>query len=141
MEPLPGRPDSPTGLPCRESPRVYVPRPLPRRAGRPSHVGRSGRPRRPSSNERRLGARVQPFEACSSFTRVAARTLADPPKAGLCPQSFDGSVALAISWVATKAYRHLLGPDLHRLRRLTFHGALSMSLTASAVSRFSTAIA
>ncbi len=38
------------------------------------------------------------------------------PKAGLCPQSFDGSVALAISWVATKAYRHLLGPDLHRLR-------------------------
>ena len=56
MEPLPGSPDSPTGLPCCESPRVYVPRPLPRRAGRPSHVSRSGRPRRPSSIERRLGA-------------------------------------------------------------------------------------
>ena len=39
MEPLPGRPGSPTGLPCCESPRVYVPRPLPRRAGRPSRVG------------------------------------------------------------------------------------------------------
>ena len=49
MEPLPGRPDSPTGFPCCESPRVHVPRPLPRRAGRPSHVGRSSRPRRPSS--------------------------------------------------------------------------------------------
>ena len=55
-------------------------------------------------------------EACSGFTRVAARTLAGPPKADLCPQGFDGLVTLAISWVATKAYRHLLGPDLHRLR-------------------------
>ena len=116
LEPLPGVPGSPTGLPCCESPRVYVSRPLPRRAGRPSHVGRSGRPRRPSSIERRLGARIQPFEACSGFTRVAARTLAGPPKADLCPQSFDSSVTLAIVRVATKAYRHLLGPDLHRLR-------------------------
>jgi hypothetical protein len=54
--------------------------------------------------------------ACSGFTRVAARTLADPPKADLCPRGFDGSVALAVSRVATKVYRHLLGPDLHRLR-------------------------
>ena len=115
-EPLPGRPGSATGLPCCQSPRAYVLRPLPRRAGRPSHVGGSGRPRRPSSIERRLGARIQPFEACSGFTRVAARTLADPPKADLCPRGFDGSVTLAIARVATKVYRHLLGPDLHRLR-------------------------
>jgi hypothetical protein len=53
---------------------------------------------------------------CSGFTRVAARTLADPPKADLCPRGFDGSVALTVSRVATKVYRHLLGPDLHRLR-------------------------
>ena len=66
--------------------------------------------------ERGLGARIRPFEACSGFTRVAARTLADPPKAGLCPRGFDGSVALAVSRVATKVYRHLLGPDFHRLR-------------------------
>ena len=58
---------------------AYVLRPLPRRAGRPSDVGASGRPRRPSSDIRRLGARVDIFEACSGFTRVAARTLADPP--------------------------------------------------------------
>ena len=36
--------------------------------------------------------------------------------AGLCPQSFDGLVTLAIVWIATKVYRHLLGPDFHRLR-------------------------
>src|SRR5262249_26517664 len=51
----------------------------------------------PSSNERRLGARIQSFGACSGFTRVAARTLGDPPKADLCPRGFDGSVALAVS--------------------------------------------
>ena len=115
VEPLSGDPDSPTDLPCCESPRAYVLRPLPRRAGPLSHVGESSRPRRPSSMQWRLGARISAFEACSGFTRVAARTLAGPPKAGVCPQSFDGSVTFAISWVATKAYRHLLGPDLHRL--------------------------
>jgi hypothetical protein len=59
---------------------------------------------------------IQPFGACSGFTRVVARTLADPPKADLCPRGFDGSVTLAVSRVATKVYRHLLGPDFHRLR-------------------------
>ena len=53
---------------------------------------------------------------CSGFTRVAARTLAHPPNADVCPQGFDGLVARTIAWVATKAYRHLLGPDFHRLR-------------------------
>src|SRR5262249_26319449 len=83
---------------------AYVLRPLPRRAERSSRVGRSDRPQRPSSNERRLGARIQAFGACSGFTRVAARTLADPPKTGLCPQGFDGLVALAVSRVATQGY-------------------------------------
>jgi hypothetical protein len=65
---------------------------------------------------RRLGARIDTFGACSGFTRVAARTLAGPPNVGACPWSFDGAVTLAVSQVATKAYRHLLGPDLHRLQ-------------------------
>src|SRR5438094_976127 len=116
MEPLSGDPDRPTDLPCCKSPRAYVLRPLPRRAGPLSHVGGLSRPRRPSSMEMRLGARIIAFEACSGFTRVAARTLAGPPKAGVCPQGFDGSVTLPTSRVATKAYRHLLGPDSHRLR-------------------------
>ena len=115
-ERVPSRPGSATGLPCCQSPRAYVLRPLPRRAERSSGVGVSDRPRRPSSIERRLGARIQPFGACSGFTRVAARTLADPPKADLCPRGFDGPVALAVSQVATKVHRHLLGPDLQRLR-------------------------
>ena len=72
--------------------------------------------RRPSSNERRLGARIQPFEACSGFTRVAARTLADPPKAGLCPRGFDSLVARPVARVAIKVNRHVLEPDSHRLR-------------------------
>jgi len=116
MEPLPGRPDRSTDLPCCQSPPVYVPCPLPRRAGRPSRVSVSSRPRRPSSHERRLGTRIHPVEACSGFTRVTARTLAGPPRADCCPRGFDGSVTLAIARVATKAYRHFLGPDLHRLR-------------------------
>src|SRR5262245_50960125 len=129
---VPGRPGRTTGLPCCQSPRAYVLRPLPRQAERSSCVGRSDRPRRPSSNERRLGARIQPFGACSGFTRVAARTLADTPKAELCPRGFAGSVALAVSRVATKVYRHLLGPDFHRLRCLTLHGTLSFLLAERA---------
>jgi len=69
---------------------------------------------RPSRGDSALA--IFPFEACSGFTRGAARTLANPPEAGLCPRGFDGLVTLAISRVATKAYRHLLGPDFHRLR-------------------------
>src|SRR5258708_37235304 len=75
-----GPPRSPNRSPVLQvTASAYVLRPIPRRAGRPSHVGASGRPRRPSSSTRRLGARVTPFEACSGFTHVAARTLADPP--------------------------------------------------------------
>ena len=35
----------------------------------------------PSPNSRRVGFRMSGFEACSAFTRVAARMLAKPPKA------------------------------------------------------------
>ena len=35
----------------------------------------------PSPNSRRVGFRMSRFEACSAFTRVAARMLAKPPKA------------------------------------------------------------
>ena len=36
---------------------------------------------RPSPNSGRVGIRIVLFEACSGFTRVTARTLAQPPKA------------------------------------------------------------
>ena len=83
--PLAVDPASATGLPCCQSPRAYVLCPLPRRAGRPSCVGVSGRPQRPSSMEKGLGARSRPFEACSGFTRVTARTLAAPPERADAP--------------------------------------------------------
>src|SRR6059036_1203716 len=119
-------PAAPTGLPCCQSPRAYVLRPLPRRAERSSRVGVSDRPRRPSSIERRLGARIQPFGACSGFTRVAARTLADPPTADLCPRGFDGSVTLAISWVATKAMARVTDPSKPWGQRSALGGSASV---------------
>ena len=36
---------------------------------------------RPSPNDRRVGIRIGTFEACSGFTRVTARRIAQPPKA------------------------------------------------------------
>jgi hypothetical protein len=36
---------------------------------------------RPSPNGRRVGIRIVTFEACSGFTRVTARRIAQPPKA------------------------------------------------------------
>jgi len=35
----------------------------------------------PSPDIRRVGFRIKRFEACSAFTRVAARVVAEPPKA------------------------------------------------------------
>src|SRR5262245_55216509 len=35
----------------------------------------------PSPNGRRVGIRIVTFEACSGFTRVTARRIAQPPKA------------------------------------------------------------
>src|SRR5262249_22536243 len=88
------------------SPRVCVLAAPHAPASRPTFMRRwSGRPRRPSSSVRRLGARVTPFEACPGFTRVAARTLADPPdRRASVPEAFDGLVTLSIALVATKLY-------------------------------------
>lgn len=60
-----------------------------------------------------VGPRDFTFEACSGFTHVAARRLADPPMVGLCPKSFDQSVTLLIALVATGVSRQLPRQDLH----------------------------
>ena len=52
-----------------------------------------------------VGPRDFPFEASSGFTHVAARRLADPPKAGRCPEGFSESVTLLAASVATGANR------------------------------------
>jgi hypothetical protein len=42
---------------------------------------------RPSPNGRRVGIRIVTFEACSGFTRVTARRIAQSPKGGLCHEA------------------------------------------------------
>ena len=86
---------------------------LPRRANPWSLVGCSHGLPRPSRFFRPVGPRDFTFEACSGFTRVAARRLADPPTVGLCPQSFDQSVPLLAILVATGVSRQLPRQDLH----------------------------
>ena len=100
-------------LPCCPVCCADVPRPLPRRANPWSSVGCSHGLQRPSRLFRPVGPRDFTFEACSGFTRVAARRLADPPKVGLCPKSFDQSVALLAALVATGVSRQLPRQDLH----------------------------
>jgi len=70
---------------------------------------------RPSLFEWQVGAHNVPFEACSGFTRVAARRLADPPMVGPCPESFSDSVTLLAASVATGTYRQFPGQDFHLL--------------------------
>ena len=67
-------PNYPDNLPC-------VPRPLPRRTRTDAHVGFLLDPTRPSPKFRRVGVRYFTYEACSGFTLVAARKVAQPPKA------------------------------------------------------------
>ena len=74
----------PTGLPVlRPSPLLHA-----CRRQYPGGTGRCSRrslPNRwqPSPYYRRVGFRITRFEACSAFTKVAARMLAEPPMAAL----------------------------------------------------------
>ena len=71
-------------------------------------------PWQPSPKNRRVGFRITRFEACSAFTRVAARMVARPPKAArftevLQAMSLPPSPApIATGWIA--------GRDSHPLR-------------------------
>src|SRR5436309_8766623 len=57
-----------------------VPSPLPRRIER-VRTSIASPLTRPSPNGRRVGIRIVTFEACSGFTHVTARRIAQPPKA------------------------------------------------------------
>jgi hypothetical protein len=67
---LPRYPLHPSGVPC----------PIPRRIER-VHLSVASPSVRPSPFCRRVGIRISTFEACSGFTRVTARRIAQPPKA------------------------------------------------------------
>src|SRR6516165_4763723 len=49
--------------------------------------------RRPSPYTRKVGDHIGRFEACSTFTRVTACQLAEPPKRPVCLEGFDGFVS------------------------------------------------
>src|SRR5207249_7138890 len=70
---------------------------------------------RPSLFEWQVGTHNVPLEACSGFTRIAARRLADPPMVGRCSESFSDSVALLAASVATGVHRQFPGQDFHLL--------------------------
>ena len=74
-------PSPATGLPRCSNHHAYVPCPLPRRIGTGACVDCFPIPRGLPRNSGWVGIRIVLFEACSGFTRVTARTLAQPPKA------------------------------------------------------------
>src|SRR6266545_4179561 len=89
----------------------------------------------PDGIRTRVGAHNVPFDACSGFTRIAARRLADPPMVGRCSESFSNSVALLAASVATGMYRQFPGQDFHLqetrpLSRRTFMVAFSPCIQA-----------
>ena len=69
-------------LPC-------MPTPLPRRKPAGARVALFPAGRRPSPVSRRVGSRINRFEACSAFTRVPACMVAEPPKAARLPECFS----------------------------------------------------
>ena len=57
----------------------------------------------PSPLLRRVGFRITRFEACSAFTRVAARMVTEPPRAALCRRSASDDVVASI--IRSDCYR------------------------------------
>ena len=56
----------------------------------------------PSPSYRRVGFRIKCFEACSAFTRVAARNVAESPEATRCRSA---SVEVVTSFNRSDRYR------------------------------------
>jgi len=75
---------------------------------------------RPSPNSGRVGIRIVLFEACSGFTRVTARTLAQPPKAafvtGLRRGRLPGHAARQLPAQSTTRWVEPTSTGVSRLR-------------------------
>jgi hypothetical protein len=69
----------------------------------------SSPPARPSPNLRRVGVHDFTFEACSGFTRVTARWIAQPPESGLCHEASARPVAQPDRSSATRSIDNFLG--------------------------------
>ncbi len=106
---LRARPSSPPGLP-------RLPVSLFQRAVPSTPADQDGctcrllpRPARPSPDHRRVGIRDFTFEACSGFTRVTARWIAQPAKGGLCHRASIHPVTRTNRLPATRSNRQLSG--------------------------------
>ena len=113
-------PSPSTGLP-------RLPEPPFRRAVPTTPADRSGcacrllpRSVQPSPNGRRVGIRIVTFEACSGFTRVTARRIAQPPKATfvtrLRPGQLPGQAARQLPDQSTILWVESSSTDDSRLR-------------------------
>ena len=75
---------------------------------------------RPSPNGRRVGIRIVTFEACSGFTHVTARRIAQPPKATfvtrLQPFRLPGRAARQLPDQSTTLWVEFSSTDDLRLR-------------------------
>src|ERR1700716_2170123 len=96
-----------------------VPCPLPRRIERVP-VSIASPLARPSPNGRRVGIRIVTFEACSGFTHVTARRIAQPPKAAfvtrLQPFRLPGRAARQLPDQSTTLWVESSSTDDSRLR-------------------------
>jgi len=97
---------------------------VPRWTPSPADVGCFGDRCQPSPFVRRVGVHGTTFEACSGFTRVRARTIANL-STRQCTQGFTGCVTADAAWVATEVHRQVLGWNFHPLVLRTFRGALT----------------
>src|SRR5262249_39349505 len=97
----------------------HVPCPLPRRIEQ-VHASITSPLTRPSPNGRRVGIRIVTFEACSGFTRVTARRIAQPPKATfvtrLQPSQLPGQAARQLPDQSTTLRVESSSTDDSRLR-------------------------
>ena len=68
------------GFPCCHAYHLpHVPTPIPRRKPASALIALFPASRRPSPYSRRVGSRIARNEACSAFTHVPARVVAEPP--------------------------------------------------------------
>jgi hypothetical protein len=124
-----------------------VPCPLPRRIER-VRVSIASPLMQPSPNGRRVGVRIVTFEACSGFTRVTARRIAQPPKATFVTR-LQPSGYPAKPLVSFRTNRQLSGwnPPPQVFRALGAHchrqtlAAQQATFTGSASSRRETPVA
>jgi hypothetical protein len=71
-----------------------------------------GSKKRLSPNGRRVGIRIVTFEACSGFTHVTARRIAQPPKGDLCHEAPALPVTRTSRSSATRPIDNSLGGTL-----------------------------